>query len=398
MSVHVGIIGGGPVGSLVACLLKTLCPELKVHVFEQRSSFTRDQIIIINDLSILPDKVVDALLPKGCFVDRPSSDTTAKCYRSPTEAMLFSIKISLLEKALWKHAKSIGVVTHQPKSGKKPISIDDPQLEKFDVLIGAGGKNDIIRDNLGFKVKEEHISYAVVMTWDRHDKRRSIEVARKRGNQSESSTQNRYRMFRSPKTNYYASIQLTAKEAKHLMTKKDLSWESLDRNTKKSFDSVFKYYNIKDDEFQPKESQMNIFPITLYQSNGYVGVGTLPHGKNKKLMIAIGDAINGVHFFSGTGVNTGFKMAFLASKTLCDFFYDNITLDKLISILNRQFKNYIKESEKVSRQVILNAKGLGVCNHESMKELKALAKERNYRAINNIPKHELCLIMAKEFY
>jgi hypothetical protein len=68
-----------------------------------------------------------------------------------------------------------------------------------------------------------------------------------------------------------------------------------------------------------------------------------------------------------------------------------------MAVIDDHFDKYIKEAQKSSRQVILNAKAVGECNRESMKELRRLAKARNYRAINNLPKHELCLIMAKEF-
>jgi len=397
----VGVIGGGPVGTTTGILLKKQCPEIEVHVFEQRPKFTRSQILLLdqNTWKLFPDTLRDILKPEGCFVQRPPVDTTARCYREPSgsgkRSLLFSIRISILEQALWNYAKHLGVKMHRPRKEKREITISDPRLKDFDILIGAGGKRDILRKYLNIPVHETPVSTAVILTWEpsenvSYKSRSSSGVDRRR------SSQDRYRMFRSPATNYYATIQLTPKEARLMEKQGQVNQLSdiRDESILKAFENLFKYYNLRD---LPEDGNIMTVPITLYYAPSSVGVARLPRAKSDTLMFLVGDAVNGVHFFSGTGVNTGIKMASTVADAICHMQRGKWTVKKAVSHVKKHIGEYIDQAREKSTDVILNSDALGECSKKTVKELRKIAIQKNYAGIHNLSKNDMCLVMGDEF-
>lgn len=399
----VGIIGGGPVGTTCACLIKLTCPNVQVHIFEQRSAFNRDQIILLSKhtLSLYPETFYNCLIKQGCFIDPPRQDTTGKCYREQNneESLEFSIRISILEEMLWELARSLKVKTHRPKHGRSSLTMDSPKLKQFDILIGAGGKNDIVREWLDIPIKEKHISDAIILTWDPNENVTYKRDSRKKNRRS-SSSQDRFRAFRSPHTNYYASIQVSKSEAKKLESINPTGHleDITDPDILATFRNLFDYYNISDNEVGGK-GKISLVPISLYTATDFVALARLPGSRISTqdiLMIVIGDAVNGVHFYSGTGVNTGIKMAHLTAETICDLDNETISHKQAMSNIRKHFKEYIRESKERSMTVTLKAGTLGKCNAHTLKELRMLAKQKNYQGISNLSKTDMCMIMSSQ--
>jgi 2-polyprenyl-6-methoxyphenol hydroxylase-like FAD-dependent oxidoreductase len=407
----VGIIGGGPVGTSTAILLKQTCGEIDVHVFEQRAKFTRNQILLIDKdtWKLFPESLRNVLEKNGCYVRPPPVDSTGRCYRrqSQDQQLLFSIRISVMEQMLWDFAKKLGVHMHRPTSDKDKheMSVSDPRLKEFDILIGAGGKTDILRQYLNIPLHERQVSTAVILTWN-PAKNISFQQSRSGGSGSgrkkRRSFQHRYRMFRSQNTNYYATIQLTPNETKQLKKMQgrkaplDKFSDIVDPEILTAFDNIFRYYDLRPGEF-PKDGKISLVPITLYYAPDSVGVARLPTSKSETLIFLVGDAVNGVHFFSGTGVNTGIKMASVVANAICKIQLGIWTINKAVDVVKKHIGEYIDQARIKSTNVILNSDALGQCKTKTIKELRNLAKRRNYIGIGDLSKIDMCLIMGTEF-
>ena len=108
----------------------------------------------------------------------------------------------------------------------------------------------------------------------------------------------------------------------------------------------------------------------------------------------IGDAVTGVHFFSGTGVNTGFKLASIVSDSICEILTKGEPIEKSVKNVRRSFKIYTKEAMDKSKAVILKTSTFGKCQKSTITELRKFARDHHYKGISNLPKSEQCLLMA----
>ena len=401
----VAIIGGGPVGTMTGILIKELCDNVDVTVFEQREGFTRKQILLLNRTTldkIMPKYAFDSMKKQGCYVRLPPTDTAGKCYTNTTNKLPFAVSISVIEESLWNYADSIGVNVVRPKQGKgkKSILITDERLKQFDVIIGAGGKGrngDVVANYLNVSYEESHVGHGMTVTWN-PDKYTSF---KKSYGTSGTAKQHRFRFFRSPReTNFYGTIQLTPTEFKKLQTARKIS-DIRDKKVLRRIKSLMDYYNVKDHEYK-NQANITTFPITLHQSKRVGGVKKL--GKSDKVFLLVGDSTLGVHYFSGTGVNTGFKMAQTAAELICKLSLkkrsSKITRKdqtKLVSEYSKGVFPYIEDALTKSRAVMLKHQTMGVCNRNTVKELRQIVKRKGFKGLSKFPKHDLCLVMANEF-
>lgn len=394
----VAIIGGGPVGLLCAILIKQRCGnEVDVHVFEQRAQFTRKQILLIDRYSLveyIPEDVLQKLEMYGCYVKTPSTDTNARCYKHDIYQNLpFTIRISILEEHLWDYASEVGCELHRPSndSESEPISIYSSRIASFDVVIGADGKNSIVRKRLGIELHEKQVGNAVVLTWDPSQVKsfnmpsRSTSISRRK----KKNSQNRYRLFRASDSNYYAAVQLTEKEIPMFQGISHMS--ELDEEGELIIESALEYYDIDIPEEFYGDAMISTFPLVVYYADKCAGVASLPGKRRKIPMFIIGDASTGVHFFSGTGVNSGFKNANVVADAVKNLLTQ--PAEKVVSKVNRECKLYIKEAMQKSEAVILHAQE-GTCDGISVKELARIAKRKGYKGISSLPKHEKCMLMS----
>lgn len=415
--VRIAVIGGGPVGTSCACLLKTSDSSLEVHVFEQRPAFTRNQILLLSKetLKILPGPVINTIVNHGCYVGPPPTDSLGRCYRDQNSkgTLLLSVKISILEDALWNYAKSVGVIVHRPvaipgnNNVKDQILITDPRLEMFDIIIGAGGRNDIVRDYLKIPIKETPISNAIIFTWTPEQNSTFHRQSRRR----KSGSQDRYRFFRSPDTNYYGTVQLSPKETKEISTLPTTGTIDMIESDSilRSFGSLLKFYNISPDELphhtdQKSEVNYTLVPVSLYNAEDYVGFKALPGNLSghKKIFIILGDAVLGVHFFSGTGVNSGINMAHVVTEEIITFLNETNAsmedMNDMFDVIRDEFDHYIDKALEKSINVVIPFRKVGKCKNKTIKELRKMAKKYRYSGITTLPKHEMCMIMTDHLF
>jgi 2-polyprenyl-6-methoxyphenol hydroxylase-like FAD-dependent oxidoreductase len=332
-------------------------------------------------------ELFNTLKSRGCYVRLPPTDTLGRCYTDKHKKQPFASPISTIENVLWEYARSIGVRVSRPREGKDKILLTDKRLRDSDIIIGAGGKNDVVYEVLNDgEVDEELIGYGLTITWNPDAHKTYGKVSSPSG----KASQHRFRFFRSPEnSNFYGTIQLTPKEyekVKNLRNVKDVKDASILRRIM----SLMDYYNVKPNEFK-WQGQMTAFPITLHKAERLADV------VRDKLLMIVGDATIGDHYFSGTGVNTGFKHAHYVAQSICEMIRKNKTRQFVIKEYTREAEKAVDASLEKSRKVILNHKILGVCNKNTVKELRALAKKKHYKGIQQFPKHDLCLILANEF-
>lgn len=107
----------------------------------------------------------------------------------------------------------------------------------------------------------------------------------------------------------------------------------------------------------------------------------LPAGR-EQLLIAIGDAVVGVNFFSRAGVNSGFQMAQVVAQALCDGRVDQV---------DQRLAKIMDAAMETSEAALLRYKHtLTQCSKTSVSELRHIARRYRYRGVMSLPKEEMC--------
>jgi 2-polyprenyl-6-methoxyphenol hydroxylase-like FAD-dependent oxidoreductase len=189
--------------------------------------------------------------------------------------------------------------------------------------------------------------------------------------------QHRYRFFSSPENVWYMGVSLYYKEFDTILAirkqelggidvsfrnLRDLSYQFINKisQLKLTLASAFKYYDLdknEDVENILKNTTISIFPINLYRAS-YFTSSKIINGQLKICGI-VGDAAVGVHYFSGTGVNVGFKMASKMTDKIIEtfstgFFKTNPSLQIDLINLNRNLGNIINRTLQNSINVQLD--------------------------------------------
>jgi 2-polyprenyl-6-methoxyphenol hydroxylase-like FAD-dependent oxidoreductase len=325
------IVGGGPVGLLTAIMImkqSRLKSQFDVTVVELRAGYTRKQIILLDNHShqLLPREVRTALWGRqrrvGCYVFPPPKKTGATCYR--TKLPLSSAPMYRLERALFTSARKAGVRTIRPsKKGAKltlkfdndtkTITIVRPRRNttnetlriRWDVLVGADGANSTVRrDVMGataIPMADLGRIYGVTINAQTTPMRlggvkyRPSETDRRR--LAAAGVQHDYRFFRTQYGHYYVGIVLRESDARRMMAtiKRGVVPAELERQTQ----SICKLVNAQCKRVEL--DQITIFPIDVTRASKFID-----ESANAYL---VGDAVVATHFFTGSGINVGFKTA-----------------------------------------------------------------------------------------
>lgn len=327
------IIGGGPVGLFTA--IKAKESNYNVTVLEKRKTPSRSQVLLLNKdtLDIFPTEIVETLFDadfaKGCYVLPPSKDSKSRCFLD--KLPLASIITSVLEEELERYAVEKGVKVLRPVTHisvfKKEVTYtigNDEKTINYDVLIGADGSNSFVRDKLlrtSFKIKKDtelygmtlvgelmSSEYDMVLKGEKEAKNEFDEINKKPAQQA-------HRLFRTRNDKWYIGASLSREVYEEIKNLKKLP-----NKVKNYLNSVCKAAKVS---CKLDKAELSFFPINVKQANKF--------GDMMRKIFIIGDAAQTTHFFSGMGVNVGFKQG----KRLIEFIQSNF----------HNFKKYTRETK-----------------------------------------------------
>lgn len=183
-------------------------------------------------------------------------------------------------------------------------------------------------------------------------------------NSNEYSPQHRYRFFSSKIPDWYFGVNCSIKEYDSILASilnVDPGLESRDplniitvRNFKKgiimknkdlylSVSLLIKFYNLGNIDELKDLIRISSLPIVLYKSSYYIS-SKVVNNKTKLCFIG-GDAGIGVHFFSGTGVNTGIKSV----NSIIDTIIEYTEMSKHDDIYNNINSILVEINERISK-------------------------------------------------
>ena len=337
---QVVIVGGGAVGMLAAIHLDKNYPDWQITVLELRSTFTRKQIILINQESrgLLPQEVLQNIWgreghEKGCYVLAPAKDKWARCYAG--KLPLASVELKVLEKAMLSYIKKNTNVRYlRPKTGKANIKMreDTPAITFdgediwYDTLLAADGANSWVAKNLQVErvpiLNKKYYGLVANISKRRNTSPKSNGYFEKISKEhidivENDKPQNDWRFFKRRPNGFYIGLIIDHEEYENLLDNHLTS--KLKKNIKKVCQHVHTDCDIK-------IKDIGVFPIEpSYLTKVRV------KGPNNTDVFFLGDALVSTHYFTGSGLNIGFSSV----KVLVSFLKSN-----------KSFSEYEKEQKK----------------------------------------------------
>lgn len=279
------IVGAGPVGLYTAIALQEFG---QVTVLEKRSAPSRQQIVMLDQASLksLPPVVRETLFTKGngCYIRPPALDETAACYRTPLDRA--GIQLDKLERALESYAKSLGVRVWRNVDPKLRISegyvkLGDRRLP-YDLLIGADGSNSRVAKAIGCKkISLARKSYGLIVLLKARSKRQRARLGKK---------QDSSRTFRTRDNDLYIGLTIPRSLAKNPLSPAVKL-------------TILKTCALSGTPCSLADARLSLIEIEPFRTSCWSKV------INGKLHALVGDAAISTHFFTGLGVNNGFRMA-----------------------------------------------------------------------------------------
>jgi flavin-dependent dehydrogenase len=346
------IIGGGPVGLFASILLAKKGHD--VTIYEKREKYLRQQVLLIHP-NILPDYIKKEVVGKnkpGCFASLPPSITEPQCSIYNTKNTDFiSITTSVLENILTKISKKNNVTFINKEITLKDIN---KLKKKSDYVLISSGKNPKFIKSIGATyITQKKIFHGLGVVFEtKEDFSSSVPLL--------SHRQHRYRLFATKKNTWYLGI--------------NGSKENLYSNENELIKDAMDFYGVE------KYKIISSFDIDIpiYKASKYCSDN----------IFLVGDTGSGVHFFSGSGVNTGFSgiLVFLESisqRNPCVYFKKNIT--KLISDTRKKMKPVFHEDTVLDR----------LCSKYDVDELYEMLEDKNFpKRTELLDKYEICYLLG----
>lgn len=385
------VLGGGPVGLYTAARLAQ--QGIEVTVIEERAKATRRQVVVLDQktLSRLPPSVVESILgPDGraCYVDSPVSDSKAICYRKPTDRQgpqRAAVELKVFEKALQSYAESVGAIVVRPSKGKLDVEVGkaitvDGKSYRYDVLIGADGPNSAVREYLGCGTRPVYpvpTTYALVAIFSgrgtfKRTKARSTKPERK-------TVQQNSRVFRDrPGDLLYVGLTLPDSVGKQI----EQDNGRLPPSVKAVLDASCRAAGTECSD----DVDTVVLQVSAQRSNCWF------RRQGKQWYFLVGDAAMTTHFFSGSGLNRGFRMAERVAKVLqspietgikdqqLQLYYDQLSYENAKAV--GEIVEVLKSSDKI-------------CQQQSRAQLKAQVEQSVTDSdLDDMSNAELCFLLG----
>ena len=365
------IIGAGPIGLVLAALLKHNFRSMEVTMYEKRSHYTRQQIVIFrpNVLRLLPREIQKFLKTRGCFINHPNVNK-GNCYTKKTPGELISLPLHLFEEDVEEYCKSLGVKRTiqdisalSPFSQKKLRETGTIEGTKYDYIFGCDGSQSWTALNILRAEQTPPLNqpvpfyYGMGLILDVSNRQNKLKPKAMLP-LDKSPVQNLYRGFSAKNdSKFYIGISISKKifnEVKHnnqtcvkagcrgkkvrnprtcrcinrgggrvyeKVCRNTLTYNDMPGSIQKSIRSAIKYYNFK---VNVDHTKIYVFemPLRYFSSPAKVL-------KNKSTFAAlVGDSVFTPHFFSWAGVNSGILEADKIIRLLGSTGPSNISLEK----------------------------------------------------------------------
>lgn len=332
------IIGAGPVGLMTAIKLQSLPAISSVIVIEKRKEYTRQQWAVLNysSLKMLPKIVFDKLFGVDgveCIISKPSLTMDASCYgvKNLTKDMFGVVVLKNLENTLFEfviHKSKVQFIigVNDMTLARSALTINGQKLS-FDILIIADGASS--------ETRKHYFGTPKVLSPKFHGAVFNFIIPKlelgPNVEQKFAKPQHRFRLFRHRSGELNLGIQLSPAEFADLQKRGDIHKDPQFKHIRSVLHDGLKVYGL-----QPQTLKFVIswstFPIQI-QSVDVFGKKSL-----SKFIFLIGDAAMTTHFFTGSGLNTGWKQVKVLRKMLSEEQPDkwlNVWNDKLTLILTK---------------------------------------------------------------
>lgn len=297
------IAGGGPIGMYLAILLAKLVK--KIVIIEKRNlPFKRNQIVVfdINKIGISLRKEVLTKLKQHsvCFVEPPAKTLGLTCHVN--DKSLISCPLNILETVLndiLKNYRNISIMRNNKitkiNQDQGNITIEDINGNvkdmKYNILIGADGKNSIVKNTFSEHFKETFIIslndnvYGAIIVFKIDPKR----IVLRQKPVLTNFLHKRARIFQHKSGIIYVGLALTEEE--YLL-----------ENNESILQVAYEYLKINDITVSEKDLHcLNKFKNKVSYCN------TCCYRYKNNLHVLIGDACFNAHFFTGSAFNAHFE-------------------------------------------------------------------------------------------
>lgn len=339
----IGIVGGGPIGLLLAYTLYRY-GFYDISIYEKREEYNRKHSVLVPygyKFANLNNIIWNVMGKDNfCLIPKPHNDLDTICYQINEPifdvATMYgnkynyftgiSFQISEFEKSFKKKLYS-----HVKYINKDINNINDIDTQ-YDVIFGCDGLKSKVRDNIlkSTEFTDNYETYGLIVIHSAKNNKDYIKVVSQFKETQPEIRQMRYRIVRGPHDNIYICLQLTSKEYERIYTHK--KFKQLPTDIKKIILDYFKLYDMK---LNPDIENTNIFPFKMK----HVYYDKYADIVNKIPIYMMGDAISQNHIFAGNaGVFAGFQVV----EKINRYIISNINKQKTIDEYNLFTKALIK--------------------------------------------------------
>lgn len=324
--VNVLIVGAGPSGLLTAIYLHRY--GFNPFLVDIRKDYTRRQIVTLDFWTtemFLPNEVMTALRKDGCYVDSPNYLFGHACYSKPLiikhpefpysyRITSFAININLVEAALRKHVQKLKIPiiidpAYKLDTTKGQIKFSsNGKIYNFQYLIGADSYNSYIREHVfadsGIYLYPPDTNFVASFSFKQRKRIKAYNTLAP-GQHMPQDMNNRIRTFAIKNGSITFSVSLSESEYQSLGS----GFESSPIVTK-ILKQYFPLYGYNYNEMRDSFISLTKVPINVRRARQfYKRIGKVD-------CFLIGDAAYSVHFFSGTGINSGFAHAYFLANAM----------------------------------------------------------------------------------